>query len=333
MSILDQTQFVERLQFFNGQRLFASDLQGIDDFNREMRWLHNTSLHQPGIGNGFAVSGRKGDRQVIVNPGYALDAGGREIVLTHPETLQIPPVAGSGNGNSAFYALTVSYPDDAALEEAESREIICAPGQSGVIRRREEPVFCWIRLSGDGGDPVHEKSKQDLLSFRKIRLAQIEVLNCQLKQAPSFAQRCNARPHCGPHVHCGKVPLSDFDLKKIDADMRVNLNLTHSGVRTLRGEKRIDTSRAGFLTTPNYFANLQGERLIELTSKLHVIILDMIRVGESSANHVDISIILILITVGDSELREGPGESSSGPGNFEQTVKSQLNVVWMGVEQ
>jgi len=41
MSILDETRFIERFQFFNGQRLFASDLQGADDFNREMRWLHN----------------------------------------------------------------------------------------------------------------------------------------------------------------------------------------------------------------------------------------------------------------------------------------------------
>mgnify|MGYP001036441712 CR=1 FL=1 len=46
------TQFLERIQFFNGQRLFASDLQALEAFNREMRWLHNQSLHQPGVGSG-----------------------------------------------------------------------------------------------------------------------------------------------------------------------------------------------------------------------------------------------------------------------------------------
>jgi hypothetical protein len=77
MGILDETRVVERLQFFNGQRLFASDLQVIEAFNREMRWLHNQSLHQPGIGNGFTVSGQKGDRQVSIGrrrkraPGFA----------------------------------------------------------------------------------------------------------------------------------------------------------------------------------------------------------------------------------------------------------------------
>ena len=74
MSILDETNFIERLQFFNGQRVSAADLQGIEAFNREMRWLHNTSLHQPGIGSGFAVGGSKGDREVTISPGYAIDA-------------------------------------------------------------------------------------------------------------------------------------------------------------------------------------------------------------------------------------------------------------------
>ncbi len=82
MSIIGETRFVERNQFFNGQRLFASDLQGVEELNRQMRWLHNQSLHQPGIGAGFAISGNKGDRQVVIQPGYAIDADGREIVLT-----------------------------------------------------------------------------------------------------------------------------------------------------------------------------------------------------------------------------------------------------------
>src|SRR6476661_8716453 len=85
MEILKETRFIERQQFFNGQRLFASDLQGLEAFNREMRWLHNKSLHQPGIGNGFAVVGKKDDREVQIGPGYAIDALGREIVLTQTQ--------------------------------------------------------------------------------------------------------------------------------------------------------------------------------------------------------------------------------------------------------
>ena len=132
MEFLKETRFIERLQFFNGQRLFASDLQGLEAFNREMRWLHNQSLHQPGIGNGFAVSGKKGDREVTVGPGYAIDAEGREIVLTQTEVEPVPPVAGEEDGSPVVFDLTVSYPDDASLEETERREGICckAAGRS-----------------------------------------------------------------------------------------------------------------------------------------------------------------------------------------------------------
>src|SRR6478736_2969964 len=76
MDELGLTQFVERVRFFNGQQLFASDLQSVEAFDRDMRWLHNRSLHQPGIGNGFAITGRRGDRLVTIGAGYASDVGG-----------------------------------------------------------------------------------------------------------------------------------------------------------------------------------------------------------------------------------------------------------------
>jgi hypothetical protein len=109
MGILSETRFIERLQFFNGQRLFASDLQGLEAFNREMRWLHDRSLHQPGIGSGFAVYGKKGDREIKIKPGYAIDSLGREIVLTETWIEPVPPVASEDDGKSVFYDLTVSY--------------------------------------------------------------------------------------------------------------------------------------------------------------------------------------------------------------------------------
>src|SRR5216684_4985875 len=145
MAIIDAMQSLERIQFFNGQRLFASDLQGLESFNREMRWLHNQSLHQAGVGSGFAVVGKKDDREVTVSAGYALDSIGREIVQTKTLVVPIPPVADNGAGGSVFYDLTVSYPDDADLKPSETREGICLP--PGVIRLREEPVFCWVRLN------------------------------------------------------------------------------------------------------------------------------------------------------------------------------------------
>src|SRR5919206_5396351 len=144
MPIIGTARFTERIKFFDGQRLFASDLQDLERFNREMRWLHNQSLHQAGVASGYAVSGNKDDREVTIQPGYAIDSSGREIVLTQPETLQVPPVANDGRGNPVYYDLTVEYPDDEHLEETETRDGVCAPRGAG--RKRKRPVFCCVEL-------------------------------------------------------------------------------------------------------------------------------------------------------------------------------------------
>ena len=247
MGILDETRFVERLQFFDGQRLFASDLQAIEAFNREMRWLHNESLHQPGIGRGLAVTGRRDDREVRVGPGYALDSRGREIVLTSERIEPVPPVASEDDGRSVFFDLAISYTGDSLLEEAETREGICLP--RGVVRLREEPVLCWIRLKRDSADnlqpldPILAKEIQESL---RIVLARVEVLECRLRQDISLAERRSARPERQPYIACGS---QSVDWTEVQFE------------RTFSLTAQIDTSSAGFLTTPCYSVRLDGERV------------------------------------------------------------------------
>jgi hypothetical protein len=187
MSFIDVTRSVERQRFFDGQRLLADDLQQIEGFNREMRWLHNQSLHQPGIGNGFIVTGHKGDREVTVGAGYALDDLGREIVLTSSRTLAVPPVAGDPDGQARGFVLTVRYPDDADLEEVELRQGVC--GTRGAVRLREEPIFCWVQLNPDGS-PARDQA--EILTGRTPVLAAIAVRNCRLDKDLSIAPRRDA---------------------------------------------------------------------------------------------------------------------------------------------
>ena len=248
MSILDETGFVERLTFFNGQRLFASDLQGIEAFNREMRWLHNQSLHQPGIGRGLAVTGKRDDREVHVGPGYALDALGREIVLTREQVEPVPPVDSEDDGQSVFFDLAVSYPDDSQLAEAETRDGICLP--RGVVRLREEPILCWIRLKRDATgnlSPVDPLLRQQLKDGLRIALARAEVLQCRLRQDVSLAERRSARPSRQPYIACGGQSVS------------WTTDVVSENVLSLTAD--VDTSSAGFLTTPCYSVRLDGERV------------------------------------------------------------------------
>jgi hypothetical protein len=269
MSMLDETRFVERLQFFDGMRLFAADLQGIEMFNREMRWMHNRSLHQAGIGKGFAVSGKKGSREVEIGPGYALDSQGREIVLTQTETEEVPPVAGEWEGVPAFYDLTVSYPDDGLLNRAEMRQGVCCP--AGAVRLREEPVFCWVRLreNTQAGTVRRKKTpgpakvegvlqaedpklRQEILDGLRIVLGRIEVLDCQLNRDISLSERRSARPSCQPHLASGlhrgrwKIVPKPFYPYLFQLTMRV------------------DTQDANFRTIPFYEGHIDGKRPLEL---------------------------------------------------------------------
>lgn len=251
MPIIGGSRVLERSRFFDGQRLFASDLQAVEAFGREMRWLHNQSLHQPGIGSGFAVSGGKGDREVVIQPGYAIDADGREIVLVDTVVEPVPPVADDGFGAPVHFDLTVAYPDERALDASETRGGICTPG--GAIRLRETPVFCWVRLgpppdrAPDTADPALRDS---LKTGLRLRLARAQVLNCRLERPLSVAQRRNAKPAEQPYVAGDHATGLDWRFPAGTAAVGFGLHVAAT----------VDTRSAGFRTPPCYSAHLIGGR-------------------------------------------------------------------------
>ncbi len=266
MGLLDDTRSIERQRFFNGQRLFAADLQGIETFNREMRWLHNQSLHQPGIGNGFAVGGKKDDREVNVGAGYAIDDLGREIVLTTSRTIPVPPVEGDGHGNAMRFVLTVQYPADDTLEEVEEREGLC--GTRGAVRLREEPIFCWVPLNPDGG-PARDQA--EILRGAHLVLTEIAVRDCKLDKDISIVQRRNARPPLQPYIACGVENPTPWTVwepwnegERVP-DPVILANPTRALYQIVGGmQAEIDTTSGEFLTTPHYFARIDGPRVITI---------------------------------------------------------------------
>lgn len=335
MGILDETGSVERLQFFDGQRLLASDLQAHEDFNREMRWLHNRSLHQPGIGSGFAVYGAKGDREVTVAAGYAIDAKGRELVLTRTRTEPVPPVAGEPDGQPVFYDLAVSYPADDDLEEVETREGVCLP--RGVVRRREEPVFCWIRLERDqlGGNVLRPRSPvlaAEVKDGLRVVLARAEVLQCRLNKDLSVAQRRNARPPGQPRVACGSVvpawQLWEFtgdEEQQPAPDDPVEV-FGQADILPVGLKADIDTSSVRFLTTPCYSARIQAPRVFRFGQTVALVADALVNIAEPQPTGFRLYALILAKVFGADSLsapRNAPGVAK---------VVSTIEVVWMGVE-
>ncbi|HMI52385.1 MAG TPA: hypothetical protein VK525_12790 [Candidatus Saccharimonadales bacterium] len=323
MAASDTTQFRERIQFFNGERLFASDLQDLESFDREIRWLHNQSLHQPGVGSGYATIGNKGDRQVTISPGYALDSLGREIILTQTEVLPIPPVADNGAGDSVFYYLTVSYPNDADLKPSETRDGICLP--QGVVRLREEPVFCWVLLSDTktNRQPVDPNLKDLIRKQLYIVLAQIEVFNCQLRQPISMAQRRNARPAKQPRVACGAEVNPVWELHPFSTGAQTTQpSIAGLSLFPQWASAMIDTSSGGFQATPIYQARLAGPRVIQLPQG--VLLVDaFVDISAPTPTGFTIEIYIFMSVPPQVAAELGTAQNPSVP---------KWQVVWMGVE-
>lgn len=344
MSILDETRFVERFQFFNGQRLFASDLQGADDFNREMRWTHNRSLGQPGIGSGFAVYGKRNDRVVEISAGYANDAIGREAVLTSTVTLQVPPVAADEAGKPVFYDLAVSYPDDDALEETETREGICLP--RGVVRRREVPVFCWIRLD-DQRQPIDPRLKQDILTGMRLILARAEVFNCQLNADLTVSVRRDVRPPRLPYVICGQESPTNWEVLELSSPIDSGGNFLSTPVGLVSPfiplvglTATIDTSAAEFQIAPVYSARIAGPRVLTLPNSEQTtqgIVEGLIDIPVAQAGPKKFTIEVVLLVQPFTQSFSAAGIWRNDDPNAEEIAAflglfTEWTVVWMGVE-
>lgn len=234
MSTLDLPA-LQRPSFFEGQRLMADDLADVQTYHRELRWLHNRSLHNWGIAFGLAVTGKRGEKAVRLQGGLALDCRGRELILSDTQELPIPAVAGASDGSGpATYYLTLRYAEDADLVP-EIRNGVC--GTSGAVRRPEQPLVRWL-------DP-----DEDFQIGLDIVVASIQVQNCQLLKDVSAAERRDALPAQQPYVAAGRTQAGQTAWRLWpDAE-------SPFGVATT-----VATTSAGFRTTPRYQAHIMGPR-------------------------------------------------------------------------
>lgn len=315
MTAIVSEQGLERLKFFNGQRLFADDLQAIEGFQRTMRQLHNRSLHQAGIGSGFAVSGQRGDREVVIGPGYAIDSEGREIVHTRTRREPIPPVQGNDDGSPAEFYLTVSYPSDLELEAVETRAGICV--KPGAVRLSEEPIFCWVRADG----PVDPKIAAAMARGERILLAQITVLDCKLESL-TLTQRRNARPATQSNIVCGREGQPDWKLLDLH---EIFGNASPPALRHIVILKAsVTTVDAKLVGNPTYLARIDGPREFEIPGKrgqAPIKCLAECAVSVESPMRDKFNILALTIVV-----------SSAPLGSVTKELFRDWSIVWMGIE-
>ena len=232
MSQSAQIPALKRLAYFSGQRLTAADLTDADEAAREMRWLHNRSLHGWGVATGFQVSGSRGDRAVTVSPGYGIDCLGREIILSRETVENVPAV--NSRGAEVLYYVVASWLDDSRERVLESRAGACSG--KGAVRLSDEPLIAW-------------RSPAALQEGLELILSEVWIQNCQISRAPSAASRRNVKPSQQPYISSGQT----------DPDNTI-WSLWISGQQVIGVQTDVDTSDARFGSAPQYFARMGGDR-------------------------------------------------------------------------
>jgi len=108
-------QPVRRVNYVDGQILTAADLRAEQGYHRQMRYLHNRALHGSGIVDGLEVE-VTGSDEVWVTPGLAIDARGREIVVTEPVGLDL--CALEAEPSPTWYVLVAweEVPDETSVQ-------------------------------------------------------------------------------------------------------------------------------------------------------------------------------------------------------------------------
>jgi hypothetical protein len=306
MSISNEIPAVQRPAFFDGQRLTAADLTAVQDYQRELRWLHNRSLHTWGIAFGLEVLAKRGDRSVTVQVGYALDCLGRDLLVNAAISLPVPPVSGSATSPATYY-LTISYLEDEDLPP-ELRQGEC--DANGAVRLPEKARLRWQQ-------PEDSQPESRYRHGYDVILASIQVQNCKLAAEPSPKQRREARPASQPYVAAGNTGSAI-------AWQAVKFAGQVIGLKTA-----VDTSAAGFGAMPQYLAHVVGERLVPGTEN---ILLDGL-VNISAATPVSFTLTLLM----PPDVPLGGGSVLNSSKYMHDELPSLVSewgwsVTWLGIE-
>jgi hypothetical protein len=218
------------MHFFNGERLTADDLNFLDHAENTLRWLHTRFLHGWGIATGLGVAGKSGAQSVSVAPGMAIDALGREIILTSALTFPIPVISG---GVETMYYLTAAYQGDAAQQVLEQRLGVCSAG--GTARLANAPLIQW-------------ETAAKVTEGLQLILATAWIKNCKLSRDVSGASRRLLAPPSTPPIGSGITDAAATAWTPWPV-----------GFIVLGYTAQVDTSAAQFSGIPHYVAQVVGE--------------------------------------------------------------------------
>ena len=128
---------IERTRYFTGQLLDEDDLTQEQLYFREKARRHNCMLHGWGIVSGLAVSAGPTGGELTVEPGYALDRDGDEIVVSEAVSVDL-----FSEDDDGYAVAPCPQPDDQERKRVRMR------------RSPERPLYLAIRYAECASRPV-----------------------------------------------------------------------------------------------------------------------------------------------------------------------------------
>ena len=222
---------LDRITWRDGQLLASRDLTDGQRTSQRLRHLHIHYLHRTwGVVEGLGVTIVSGSRAAIA-PGYAIDVEGRELLLPLPATLAAPPNITVATTMYLVISHAAPQPETCGCEETPSIDLatLC-PGVRNPVPPLEAPL-AWKTVN-------QVRPGQDLL------LARVLVLGGQFASGVDTSVQRHAASLAQPRLWCDVTPAGTTGWT----------DASSGGFTSIRAT--VDTSDAGFLATPAYFARV-----------------------------------------------------------------------------
>ncbi|HEU4510643.1 MAG TPA: hypothetical protein VFR78_20605 [Pyrinomonadaceae bacterium] len=153
---------LQRLRYWQGQKLLSRDFRDQVSYESELRWWHNRALHNAyGVSYGFQVT--LDDTHVDINCGVAYDCYGRELILQVPKRMAVP------EPDEKFERMTLVANIAAADQHITKREVLM--GNVDCSSNRMTPVLQWKRsrcCQVVDGVPLAEISYEPLAPLKSL---------------------------------------------------------------------------------------------------------------------------------------------------------------------
>ncbi|MFY9608526.1 MAG: hypothetical protein WAU45_07915 [Blastocatellia bacterium] len=302
---------IERIEYWEGQRLRSRDFRDQIRTEAHYRWWHNRALHNTfGVRYGFALSevAEGGVLSALkIGCGLAYDCFGRELIS---QTEQIVPVPSAIGPNANRLLLVVSYRETAEFSRRQDLLSAC-PAGSVLI---EEPRFSWVTAN-----KFRIGHAVPIASIKYEDPGRVPVLDTLFRVPPSRALR---RPRLVTSATIpGDTPweLWSESVRTSNGPVAVNLGM----------QVDIDTSTSGFTETPLYFAWLSGR----LWKAANIAFFPAPMLHIPSASYKQFRVRLWMPTI---NLLLG-GRARNANGGFEREFinyarEQGLHICWIGIQ-